>query len=167
MQVFKKNNFINKVPFLLMTVFFTISCNVKMQTVDNDVNNKSSSDELFKSVEQMPRFPGCEEIVGSDEDKKKCADEKMVMYIFKSIRYPAEAKENGTSGTAVVQFTVYPDGTLQDINLLRDPGDSLGVAAMKIVESMNQMPEKWTPGTQDGKAVKVLYTLPIKYQLPR
>jgi periplasmic protein TonB len=30
---------------------------------------------------------------------------------------------------------------------------------------MNNMGKKWTPGKQRGRAVKVLYTLPVKFKL--
>jgi len=122
-------------------------------------------DEIFKVVEQMPRFPGCENEGGSDADKKKCADGKLLQYIYKNLKYPAIARENGVEGMAVIRFVVGKDGSVEDVELVRDPGAGTGAAAKKVVEAMNSMGQKWTPGKQRGTPVKVLYTLPVKFKL--
>ena len=122
-------------------------------------------EEIFKIVEQMPRFPGCEDMGGSDKEKEKCAKEKMLQYIYKNLKYPAIARENGVEGMAVIRFVVDKSGAVNDIELLRDPGAGCGDAAKKVVNAMNNLPQKWTPGKQRGRPVKVLYTLPVKFKL--
>ena len=66
---------------------------------------------------------------------------------------------------AVLQFVVKEDGSVGDIDIKRDPGAGCGDAAKKVVNAMNNLPQKWTPGKQRGRAVKVLYTLPVKFKL--
>ena len=122
-------------------------------------------DEIFKVVEQMPRFPGCEDISGGEAEKKKCAEEKMLQYIYKSLKYPAIARENGIEGRAILQFVVDKDGSVTEVNVVRDPGAGTGDAAKKVINAMNDMPTKWTPGKQRGRPVKVLYTLPVLFRL--
>jgi protein TonB len=122
-------------------------------------------EEIFKVVEQMPRFPGCEDMSGSDKDKENCAKEKMLQYIYKNLKYPAIARENGVEGMAVIQFVVEKDGSVAGAKIVRDPGAGTGTAALKIVEAMNSMGSKWTPGKQRGRPVKVQYTLPVKFKL--
>ena len=112
----------------------------------------------------MPRFPGCED-QGSEEEKKACAQEKMLKYIYKNLKYPAIARENGVEGMAVIQFVVNEDGSVGDAKVVRDPGAGTGDSALKVVKGMNSLPEKWTPGKQRGRPVKVLYTLPVKFKL--
>lgn len=121
-------------------------------------------DEIFKVVEQMPRFPGCED-KGSEAEKKKCAEEKMVKYLYKHLKYPNIARENGIEGRVFVQFVVEKNGSISDVNVVRDIGGGCGEAAKKVVESMNNMPQKWTPGKQRGRAVKVYFTLPVVFKL--
>ena len=122
-------------------------------------------DEIFKVVEQMPRFPGCEDIAGDNKAKELCARDKLLQYIYKNVKYPAIARENGVEGQAVIQFTVGKKGEIEDVVILRDPGAGLGDSGKDVVEAMNNMPMKWTPGKQRGNPVKVLYTLPIKFKL--
>jgi TonB family protein len=120
--------------------------------------------EIFKVVEQMPRFPGCEHL-NSVEERSNCASKKMLEYINTNLVYPAEAKQQNLEGTVVAQFVVSKDGIVSDINIVRDIGGSCGQAVITTLQTMNQMPEKWIPGIQSGKNVNVLYTLPVKFKM--
>ncbi len=122
-------------------------------------------EEIFKIVEQMPRFPGCEDTPGDNKAKEDCAKQKMLEYIYKNVKYPPIARENGVEGQAVIQFVVDTDGSITNITVARDPGAGLGDAAKIVVESMNNMSKKWTPGKQRGRPVRVQYTLPVKFKL--
>ena len=51
--------------------------------------------EIFVVVEDMPRFPGCEDLPGDNKAKKACSDKKLMDFIYANIHYPAVAKENG------------------------------------------------------------------------
>ena len=121
-------------------------------------------DEIFKVVEEMPRFPGCEN-KGSAAEKKACADKKMLEFIYKNIKYPAIARENGVEGTVVVSFVVDKDGSIQDARVVRDIGAQCGQEALRVVNLMNSKGLKWTPGKQRGRAVKVQFNLPVKFRL--
>ena len=120
-------------------------------------------DEIFKVVEEMPRFPGCD--AGTAAEKKKCADQKLLQYLYKNLKYPAIARENGVEGRVYIQFVVEKDGSVQEANIVRDIGAGCGQAALKVVTDMNSLPQRWTPGKQRGKAVRVLYTLPVTFKL--
>ncbi len=121
--------------------------------------------EIFRVVEQMPRFPGCENIDGDHKAKKACADQKLLEFIYQNIKYPAVARENGIQGTVVVNFVVNDDGKVTNIETLRDIGGGCGEEAKRVITLMNDLPENWTPGRQRGKAVRVSYTLPVKFRL--
>ena len=75
--------------------------------------------EVFVVVEEMPRFPGCEEFKNAKK-RKNCADEAMLKYIYKNLNYPLNARKNGVEGVVVVQFIVRNNGTLSDIVVARD-----------------------------------------------
>jgi len=65
----------------------------------------------------------------------------------------------------VIQFVVEKDGSVAETRVVRDIGAGCGTAALKVVDAMNNMPQKWTPGKQRGRPVKVLYTLPVRFKL--
>lgn len=121
-------------------------------------------EELFKVVEQMPRFPGCDGQGLDDKALTACSKEKLSRYIFSRLKYPSEAREAGTQGKAIVQFVVKKDGTIGDIKLLRDPGNGCGESAKQVIDSMSD-DVTWIPGKQRGRPVNVLYTLPIDFKL--
>jgi len=127
--------------------------------VDQRNLDKSYEGELFKVVEQMPRFPGC--IEGSEKEIKECASLKMLQFIYQNIKYPKEAQAAGTEGLVVVRFVVSKEGDILEPIIVRDIGSGCGEEALRVVESM----PKWEPGMQRGKVVNVQFNLPIKYKL--
>lgn len=120
--------------------------------------------EIFKVVEDMPRFPGCEDLPTTDE-KKACSQTRMLEFIYKNIKYPAIARDNNISGTVVIRFVVTETGAIEDAEIVRDIGGDCGVEALRIVNMMNDLPERWTPGKQRGRKVPVYFNLPVKFVL--
>lgn len=121
----------------------------------------SEETEEFKIVEQMPRFPGCENEEGTNEEKKKCAEKNMLMYIYKNIKYPTLARIHGIEGMVVVQFVVEKDGSISNRKIIRDVKGGCGDAALKIVETM----PTWIPGYHRDQPVRVQFNLPVRFKL--
>lgn len=104
---------------------------------------------LFKIVECMPEFPG---------GMKGCLD-----FIQTEMCYPEEAKKAGIQGRVILQFIIEKDGTPTQPRIVRSVHPLLDKEALRIIR---QMP-KWIPGKQDGKPQRVLYTIPVPFQLPK
>ena len=121
--------------------------------------------DIFKIVEDMPRFPGCEGLEGNKADKKACSDKKLLEYLYKHLKYPSIARENRVEGRVYIQFVIEKDGSVSNGKIIRDIGAGCGLAALKVVNDMNSLHSKWTPGSQRGNAVRVLYTLPVSFKL--
>ncbi len=98
-------------------------------------------------AEEMPVYPGGEDALFS--------------YIRENIKYPRESIEINSQGTVYVTFVVERDGRLTDISILRSVDTYLDREALRVI---SQMP-KWKPGYQRGKAVRVQFNLPIKFEL--
>jgi periplasmic protein TonB len=122
------------------------------------------AEEIFQVVEDMPRFPGCED-EPTKEKRIECANNKLLQFIYKNIKYPPIAKENGIEGTTVIQFVVDQSGKITEPTIVKDIGGQCGQEALRVVKLMNEMGEKWIPGKQRGRPVKVRYTLPVKFRL--
>lgn len=101
------------------------------------------------NVQQKPEFPG--------------GEKAMYEFMNKNIHYPAAAQEDGIEGTVVVQFTIAKDGSVTGAKAVRSPHESLSNEAVRMVMSM----PKWTPGRNNGQAVKVNYTLPVRFKLSK
>lgn len=117
--------------------------------------------EIFKVVEKMPKFPGCE----SDNDFSGCTTQKLDKYIDNNLVYPQHAIDNKVEGTVVVQFIVTEDGMIKDVQIKKDIGSGCGQASVDVIESMNNMAERWTPGAQRTRKVNVLITKHIEFKL--
>ena len=115
-------------------------------------------------AEQMPIFGDCKD-EGDKTLRKQCSDRAILAFISKRIRYPAIASENGISGTAVIRFVVERDGTLSNIELVRDPEAGLGKEALRVVELLATEGPKWAPGKQNGRPVRVQFNLPVRFKL--
>ena len=124
----------------------------------------NGDEEIFKVVEEMPRFPGCEDQGLSDKERVDCAQGKMLEFMYKNLKYPASARASNIEGMVVIQFVVNEDGRLSDITLRRAVGGGCDEAALDMIQSMADL-HTWIPGKQRGKAVKVLYTVPVKFKL--
>ena len=103
----------------------------------------------FEAVETKPGFNGGD----ADEFSK---------WVNSQLTYPAAAKEAGTQGRVMIQFTVNADGSMSDFKVVRSASPELDAEALRVLTSCTQ---KWTPGVQDGKPVAVTYNFPIIFQL--
>ncbi|MGI4729074.1 MAG: TonB family protein [Janthinobacterium lividum] len=101
----------------------------------------------FALVDKLPNFPGGEVAFGN--------------YLAKSIHYPKEARDQKITGRVIVSFIVEKDGKLNDIKVLRDIGAGCGSESIRV---LSESPA-WDPGTQNGKAVRVAYTMPVNFAL--
>ena len=104
-------------------------------------------EQIFDMVEQMPTFPG-----GPSE---------LMSYLGKNIKYPTIAQENGTQGRVIIQFVVERDGSITDVQVARGVDPYLDKEAVRVVKAM----PKWIPGKQNGKAVRVKFTVPVMFKL--
>lgn len=101
----------------------------------------------FVSMESPPTYPG--------------GINKFYEFLGKNIKYPPMAVENDIQGNVFVSFTVERDGTLSDIKIDRRLGFGTDEEAIRVLK----LTRGWNPGTQNGKAVRVKYNIPIKFAL--
>ena len=119
----------------------------KTNSKDSVANNEASEDEVFFIVEDVPEFEG----QGIEHAKE---------WIQKNLKFPEEIKAKGISGKVYVSFVVNKEGKVVDVKLMRGLEPSLDKEAIRAVSEM----PKWTPGKQQGKAVKVTFTIPVKFE---
>jgi TonB family protein len=120
--------------------------------------------EPYTAVDEMPRFPGCED----EQDKTlrdQCQTGKMFQFIGANLRYPEEDKVKGIEGLGVVKFVVQANGQLTDIQVVRSPSPAMEKEMIRLMNVMAALPEKWIPGRHEGVAVPVAMTLPFKFKL--
>jgi len=101
-------------------------------------------DAIFSAVEVNPEPPG--------------GMKAFIEWVGRTYVYPQSAIDNGAQGLVEVSFVVERDGSLTDIQVKRDFGYGTGPAAVAVLKKA----KNWKPGVQNGRKVRVSYTLPIR-----
>tara|TARA_B110001454_G_scaffold218981_1_gene248918 strand:- start:1478 stop:2128 length:651 start_codon:yes stop_codon:yes gene_type:complete len=124
---------------------------VEIEETDTDedeiVEIEEDDEEFFMVVENMPEFPG--------------GDLGLMKFIQKNVKYPAIAKEYNITGKVYVSFIVDRQGNVTNVKIVRGVDKNLDAEAFRVVSAL----PKYKPGRQRGKAVRVMFTIPINFTL--
>lgn len=102
---------------------------------------------VYNVVEQMPTFPG--------------GEAALLKYVNSHIKYPAIAQEQEIQGQVVLRFVVKEDGSVGEVIVQKSLEKHCDEEAVRVVKSL----PRFIPGKQQGKAVRVWYTLPVRYMI--
>ena len=115
-----------------------------------DIGEADSTDEVFWVVDQRPEFPG--------------GEAALMEYLRSNLEYPENCKKNKVQGRVLISFVVNKDGSIVEPAVVKSAGPKgveLDVEALRVISGM----PAWTPGMQNGEAVRVQYTIPVAFQL--
>ena len=145
--------------------------NISIAAVDyaGDANGKGTIDDLLKGqeaggdapqqkqkeeeapihtvVEQQPQFPG--------------GEAALLAYVAKNIKYPAIAVEQEIQGTVQLRFVVEANGSIGDVQVVKSLESHCDKEAIRVVKSL----PRFIPGKQQGRPVRVWFTLPVRYSI--
>ncbi len=113
---------------------------VKVAEVEED--NKP-----FLHVEVQPTFAG-----GTSE---------MYKFLSKTLKYPSAAQRANVEGKVFMTFIVERDGSITDVQVIKAVGFGLDEEATRAIKLM----PKWIPGKQNGRNVRVKFTMPVIFKL--
>lgn len=146
--IFSQNsNLVKKTVLLLPFLCLAISLKAQTATSKTTIDSLSAKKQIFTAVEVQPEFPGGEAALG-----------RFLQY---NIVYPPIDKKKNVQGKVYVQFVVERDGSLSDIKTLRSPSQTIADEIIRVL----QLSPNWIPGKQDGKPVRVQFTLPVNFSL--
>jgi len=117
---------------------------------------EEDDEDFFRVVEDMPEFK-CMKF----RKKEYCGELGLMKYIQRNVKYPPIAKEHNITGKVYVQFIVDKSGSVTNVKVVRGVDKNLNAEAVRVVKSL----PKYKPGKQRGKAVRVMYTIPINFTL--
>ncbi|WP_340112431.1 energy transducer TonB [Maribellus mangrovi] len=128
-----------KKTLILILMIFAVAFTASAQDTEKE--------KVYTEVDVMPEYPG-----GQDAFLK---------FISENVKYPENAKKNEIQGKVFVNFVVDETGAVTKVKVVRGVDPELDKEAVRVIKLL----EKFTPGTKDGKAVKVKYTVPINFAL--
>jgi len=82
-------------------------------------------------------------------------------YLSNHIEYPTYARQNNIQGRVVLTFVVEKSGQVTEVKVTKSVSKELDAEAARV---LNASP-KWVPGTRFGRAVRVIYSVPVAFAL--
>ncbi|WP_310593820.1 M56 family metallopeptidase [Flavobacterium sp.] len=129
------------VPLFLVLLLF--SCHKNTETIEN----------LSKAGQTVLRHPS----TTKTNPEFKGGIEAFYKFIGENYQIPKGFKGKGK---IYMKFMVEKDGNLSEFEIIKDDEFGLGKEAIRVLK----MCPNWTPATENGKPVRVQYSLPITIQ---
>jgi protein TonB len=104
-------------------------------------------EEVFTIVEDMPLYPG--------------GDKALLAFVGSTVEYPPKAKAANITGVVYVSYIVNKKGKATKVRVVRGAHPLLDKAGVKCIKKL----KGYKPGMQDGKPVRVQFTIPIRFVL--
>ena len=98
-------------------------------------------------TEEMPEYPGGMEALNS--------------FLSKEIQYPEVARNNGITGTVLVEFVVERDGRMSNAKVKVPLYPDCDKEAVRGIMAM----PRWKPGKNMGKPVRCFYQVPVTFRM--
>lgn len=134
---------------MLLTMSATLSAQNTKRSHDRlPVKAEERSQEVCTIVEYMPVFPG--------------GESALLAYVAQHLKYPEQAKKDRVEGVVLLRFVVLENGHVGKVQIIRSLESHCDAEAKRVVKSL----PRFIPGKQQGKAVRVWYTLPIRFMIP-
>ena len=169
--------------YILIACFLlsAVACNAQHQKKEDGIKrdstkswgqlytNTSHVDESYRVLKASEIRPLVKHNYGPD-DVRDVAEKmphpqggftELYKYLRSNINYPPAAKKENIGGRVIVTFIVEKDGSLTDVRVAKSVHPLLDDEAVRVVSEM----PNWDPGEEDGKPVRVKYTLPIPFRL--
>ncbi len=133
-------------------ISFDVEFNEDEAIVDNTetevevVDEGSEEDPPMMFTEEMPEFPG--------------GDEALLAFLTREIQYPEVARNNGITGTVLIEFVVEKDGRVSNAKVKVPLFPECDKEAVRGVMAM----PKWKPGKNMGKPVRCFFQVPVTFR---
>lgn len=143
-----------------VNVRYTLPVNFKLFPKEDETNQEEGVNtppiydakvlkKYFEMPEKMPEFPG--------------GENALMYFLQRNLRYPERAAAKRIEGRVIAQFVVDEEGKVGEIKITRSVNEDLDQEAIRICK---MLPD-FSPALMHGEPIKVWFTLPITFKLPR
>lgn len=130
--------------FVFIFCFLTCSFNCLSQVV-NTKGSKSDNLTCIFPIQELPSYRG--------------GDKAWSKFLNKNLKWPSQ--EEDVMGKVIISFDVEKNGKLDNFKIEKKLAPKFDAEALRVIK----LSKKWIPGKQNGKPVKVRYTIPIKFNI--
>lgn len=126
-----------------------------------EIRKYAENDDIpYAVIDQVPIYPGCENMI-TNAERKTCMADKVSTHVNKNFDLDLAKRLNLEGVNRIfVQFKISKEGTVVDIKA-RAPHPELEMEAIHTIKGLPKM----QPGQQDGTPAAVLYSLPITFRV--
>lgn len=112
----------------------------------------------YAYVETMPLFPGLE-----PGDSTRSNNERIIKFVNDGLGPARRAARDGVQGRVLFSFAVDAQGHAVDIKLVQGLRADVDAEVLRSAHRLDTI--RWRPGTQNGRSVRVSFTIPVKFNL--
>ena len=84
-------------------------------------------------------------------------------WVYRYIKYPDSAVEEGVQGRVSVEFIVEKSGEVTNVNIVNSVDERLDAEVLKVVKAS----PKWRPATINKEPVRVKTSIPVEFKLTK
>ena len=100
-----------------------------------------------KCTPSLPVFPG--------------GESALLAYVAQHLKYPEQAKKDRVEGVVLLRFVVLENGHIGEVQTIKSLEPHCDAEAKRVIKTL----PPFAPSKQQGKAVRVWYTLPIRFMI--
>jgi len=137
-------------PYYILFIALAItSSSFASPVLKTDTAKKADAKTIYASVENLPEFPG--------------GVPAFINYISRNVKYPEVARLIGINGKLKMTFVIDKDGKIVEATPINCIGAGCEAEAVNVLQNSPQ----WKPGIQNGRPVRVQFTVPISFSIPK
>jgi TonB family protein len=142
---------------LALSAFIAASCGTTKQSSVSEKETEEILAQADSLAEIMPKF-------------RQGGVSEFRNWVAAQVRYPQQLlqqyidgfiSEQALQGMALVKFAVERDGTIKHVGILAGSNRDFNRLVMNIIRKS----PPWTPGYQEGRAVRIFFVMPVMYKL--
>jgi TonB family protein len=134
-----------------LLTYFAITallCSTVCISPEASAQTSASAEQVYSYVEQMPAFEG--------------GDTELMNFLASNMQYPQDARAAGVEGLVVLSMIIETNGSITSIDTVKGLSESTDAEAKRLAALTAG---KWSIGRHRGKAIRVKYTLPVRFSL--
>lgn len=134
------------------------------ETGTEEMRIVTSDRTVYNEPEIMPLVKECFHSAKEEDERMSCSQQKLLQSLYKNIKYPKSAKDDGVEGMVVSEFIINKGGGMEAYKVIKEVHPDIDKEVMRVLQFLSEELE-WEPGKVEGEKVNVKYTLPVKFKL--
>lgn len=111
-------------------------------------------------ADHMPAFDACVDVLDPDAERA-CTEQRIIEHMQQCVDFPRHMKDAGIDGVVYLEYVVDEFGNVRDARILKSPHAAFEATTLRCIDDLPQL----NPGRQQGRPVRVQYTLPVRFSL--